>query len=168
MTNRALWDTETQTVVAYPRADDLPVIGLDEQRYQVLTIVRETEPEPDAGFLVVATRTLDLQAGEWVWGWQQQAITPAGPDYQGFYEALLVSSVYGAVLTVEATGDLARALAVFVSAIQDALNGRVNEPALQGAIWLLLGQLTLQEAHLIELQALMADYGLDGVYSLAP
>jgi hypothetical protein len=166
--NRALWDTVTESVVAYPRADDLPVIGLDEQRYQVLTIVREAEPEPDAGFLVVPTRSVDLQAGEWVWGWEQQAIPPDGPDYQGFYEALLVSSVYGAVLTVEATGDLARALAVFVSAIQDALNGRVNEPALQGAIWLLLGQLTLQDAHLTELQALMADYGLADIYSLAP
>jgi hypothetical protein len=92
---------------------------------------------------------------------------PPAPDYQGFYQALLVSSVYGEVLQQDATADLARALAVFVSAIQDALNGRVNEPALQGAIWLLLSKLTLQPENLAELQALMVAFHLDQ-YSLEP
>jgi hypothetical protein len=92
----------------------------------------------------------------------------ADPDYQGFYSALLSSSVYLAVLQMPATAELARALAVFVSAIQDAMAGRENREALQGAIWLLLGQLTVTEAHIAELSALMATYHLSKIYSLAP
>jgi hypothetical protein len=169
--NRALWDRELSRVVGYPRADDEPVVMLDTERYLPLVIVRETAPEPVDGFQMVAVRSVDLEAAEWRWGWELVAIPPPpppGPDYQGFYQALLVSGVYAAVLGQDATADLARALAVFVSAIQDALNGRVNEQALQGAIWLLLSKLTLQLTNLAELQALMVQFSLDGVYSLFP
>lgn len=167
--NRALWDRVTERVVDYPRADDEPVVQLDTDRYLTLVIVREPQPEPVEGFQVVPARTVDLDAAEWRWGWELVAIPPPpppGPDYQGFYQALLVSGVYQEVLGQEATADLARALAVFVSAIQDALNGRVNEPALQGAIWLLLSKLALQPANLQELQDLMAQFQLQ--YSLEP
>jgi len=92
----------------------------------------------------------------------------ADPDYQGFYSALLSSSVYLAVLQMPATAELARALAVFVSAIQDAMAGRENREALQGAIWLLLGQVTVTEGHIAELSMLMATYHLSKIYSLAP
>lgn len=167
--NRALWDRQLERVVSYPRADDEPVVMLDTERYLPLVIVRETAPEPVEGFQTVAVRSVDLETAEWRWGWDLVAIPPPpppGPDYQGFYQALLVSSVYGAVLGQDATADLARSLAVFVSAIQDALNGRVNEPALQGAIWLLLSKLTLQPSNLAELQDLMAQFHLQ--YSLEP
>lgn len=169
--NRALWDRQLQRVVSYPRADDEPVVQLDTERYLPLVIVREAAPEPVDGFQAVAVRSVDLEAAEWRWGWELVAIPPPpvpGADYQGFYAALLVSGVYAAVLGQDATADLARALAVFVSAIQDALNGRVNEQALQGAIWLLLSKLTLQPANLAELQALMGQFRLDGIYSLFP
>lgn len=167
--NRALWDRELSRVVNYPRADDEPVVMLDEERYLPLVIVRETAPQPSEGYQVFQTRSVDLDAAQWIWSWELVAIPPPpppGPDYRGFYEALLVSGVYGAVLQQEATADLARALAVFVSAIQDALNGRVNEPALQGAIWLLLSKLALQPENLQELQELMAQFHLQ--YSLEP
>jgi hypothetical protein len=170
-TNRALWDRELSRVVQYPRGDDQDVVQLNMERYLPLTIVRETAPEPVDGFQAVAVRSVDLEAAEWRWGWELVAIPPPpppGPDYQGFYQALLVSGVYAAVLGQDATADLARALAVFVSAIQDALNGRVNEAALQGAIWLLLSKLLLQPESLAELQGLMVQFNLDGVYSLFP
>ena len=93
---------------------------------------------------------------------------PPMPDYQGFYAALLSSATYQAVLQVPATAELARALAVFVSTIQDAMAWRVNEQALQGAIWLLLNQVQLTEQHVAELSTLMAEYHLDKAYSLAP
>lgn len=169
--NRALWDRQLERVVSYPRADDEPVVMLDTERYLPLVIVREAAPEPVDGFQAVAVRSVDLDATEWRWGWELVAIPPPPPpvpDYQGFYQALLVSGVYAAVLGQDATADLARALAVFVSAIQDALNGRVNEQALQGAIWLLLSKLTLQPANLAELQALMVQFRLDDIYSLFP
>jgi hypothetical protein len=167
--NRALWDRELSRVVSYPRGDDEDVVQLNMERYLPLTIKRETAPEPVEGFQAVAVRSVDLEAAEWRWGWEMVAIPPPpppGPDYHGFYQALLASSVYGVVLGQDATADLARSLAVFVSAIQDALNGRVNEQALQGSIWLLLSKLTLQPANLAELQDLMAQFHLQ--YSLEP
>lgn len=170
-TNRALWDRETERVVNYPRGDDEDVVMLDTERFLPLWIVRQDRPEPEDGFQTVAVRNVDLEAAEWVWGWMQVPIPPPpvpGPDYQGFYQSLLVSGVYASVLAQEPTAASATALAVFVSAIQDALNGRVNEPALQGAIWLLLGRLMLEPANLAELQGLMVLYRLDGVYSLFP
>jgi hypothetical protein len=93
---------------------------------------------------------------------------PPRPDYQGFYAALLSSATYQAVLQIPATAELARALAVFVSAIQDAMSGRVSEQAMQGAIWLLLSQVQLTEQHVAELSTLMAQHHLDKSYSLAP
>lgn len=93
---------------------------------------------------------------------------PPVPDYVAFYEALLTSSVYQAVLSQPATAELARAMVVFVSAIQDCMAGRENQSALQGAIWLLLSQLTLEPAHAAELAALMKQHHLAGVYVLQP
>jgi hypothetical protein len=89
------------------------------------------------------------------------------PDYQGFYNSLLASNTYKEVLTITATADLARSLAVFVSAIQDAMAGRVNPSALQGAIWLLLSQINLSAGSVNEISSLMRAYHLDKTYSLS-
>jgi hypothetical protein len=62
----------------------------------------------------------------------------------------------------------AGALAVFVSAMQDCLSGRSNPDAMQGAIWLLLGQLNLEMVHVVELQTMLIDAHLDQLYSLVP
>ncbi len=90
------------------------------------------------------------------------------PDYVAFYSALLGSSVYGAVLSQPKTADIAFAMAVFVSAIQDCMAGRENRPAMQGAIWFLLSQIALDQAHAIELASLMQQHHLAGVYQLQP
>ena len=93
---------------------------------------------------------------------------PPQPDYQGFYNGLIGSRTYQALLETPATAEQAKALAIFVSAMQDAMAGRVNPPALQGAIWLLLGQVELQGEHVAELSALMSAYSLSGLYTLIP
>ena len=90
------------------------------------------------------------------------------PDYQGFYSGLLDSMTYRSVVLMPATAELARALAIFVSAMQDAMAGRVNPGAMQGAIWLLLSQVALTEAHAAELAALMTTHHLSGTYLLSP
>ena len=90
------------------------------------------------------------------------------PDYVAFYQSLLASSVYHAVLTQPATADLARAMVVFVSAIQDCMAGRESRPAMQGAIWLLLSQIPLDMAHAAELTGLMQQHHLAGAYQLQP
>lgn len=90
------------------------------------------------------------------------------PNYVGFYSALLGSNIYAAVINQPKTADSAFAMAVFVSAIQDCMASRENRPAMQGAIWLLLIQVTLTDAHAIELAGLMATHHLSGLYLLAP
>jgi hypothetical protein len=168
--NFTLYDTIAKEVIRYPRADDEPVIGLD-PRYQVLRVAKEDKPEAPEGWGVKQQWTIDLAAGEWRHGWELIELPPPiepGPDYVGFYSALLASTTYQAVLQVPATAELARALVVFVSAIQDAMNYRENPKALQGAIWLLLGQIALTDENLAELMELMSVYRLDTVYTLAP
>jgi len=168
--NLALWDTINQQILSYPRADDQPVVGLD-PRYLVLRIVKEVRPDDVEGFTVRQRRTVDLDALEWRHGWELielPAPAPPTPDYVGFYAALLDSATYQSVIQMPATAELARALAVFVSAIQDAMAGRVKPGAMQGAIWLLLGQVSLTDDHIAELTALMATYHLDLIYTLQP
>jgi len=168
--NFALWDTITEQVLRYPRADDEPVVALD-PRYQVLRIIKEDKPEIPEGWSIRQQWSVDLVAGEWRHSWELIELplpAPPQPDYFGFYSALLGSATYSAVIGMPATAELARALAVFVSAIQDAMNYRVNPQAMQGAIWLLLGQMALTDEHVTELTELMATYHLDLTYTLAP
>lgn len=170
MNTFALWDSIDQKILSYPRADDQPVVNLD-PRYLVLRIVKEARPDDIEGFTVRQRLTVDLEAMEWRHGWELielPAPAPPQPDYVGFYSALLSSATYSAVLQMPATAELARALAVFVSAIQDAMNYRVNQQAMQGAIWLLLGQVALTDEHVAELTELMATHHLDLVYTLTP
>jgi hypothetical protein len=171
MRNLVLFDTETSLIRDYPRADDEPVQQLD-PRYVVLRVVREPAPDPGENQQVNQTRTVDLEAMEWRWGWSVEDLPPPPPpglDYGGFYAGLLASQVYGAVVSAQGkSGDQAAAMTVFLGAIQDALAGRENRPAFQQAIWLLLGQLQLSAEGLTELLALMDQHHLSGVYSLSP
>jgi len=172
MTAKALWDLNESKLVSYPRIDDEPVVGLDTERYIVLTVVRNPQPtyDPLIDYLV-PTETLDLDTLSYVYDWRVEPLPPPGPDYQGFYSALLVSACYQAVLAevLSTTSPApAGALAVFVSAMQDCLSGRANPDAMQGAIWLLLGQLHLDMVHVMELQTMLADAHLDQLYSLTP
>ena len=90
------------------------------------------------------------------------------PDYAGFYDDLLISSIYKALIYMPKTADLAVALIVFVSQIHRAMAGCVNQDAMQVAIWNLLSQVALTEANGIELAGLMGKHHLTGTYLLAP
>jgi hypothetical protein len=172
MITKALWDLDESKLVAYPRNDDELVVGLDTSRYATVSLVREPEPafDPIEEYLVPTT-AIDLDALTYTYGWTVEPLPPPGPDYQGFYSALLVSACYQAVLAevLSTTSPApAGALAVFVSAMQDCLSGRANPDAMQGAIWLLLGQLNLDMVHVVELQTMLTDAHLDQLYSLTP
>ena len=172
MTTKALWDLDESKLVSYPRYDDEPVVGLDTSRYVTVSLVREPQPEYDPiEEYLVPTTALDLDALTYTYDWLVQTLPPPGPDYQGFYSALLVSACYQAVLAevLSTTSPApAGALAVFVSAMQDCLSDRANPDAMQGAIWLLLGQLNLDTTYVDELQTMLADAHLDRLYSLTP
>ena len=172
MTAKALWDLNESKLVSYPRIDDEPVVGLDTERYIVLTVVRNPQPtyDPLTDYLV-PTEALDLDALSYVYDWLVEPLPPPAPDYGAFYAALLVSSVYQAVLAevLSAVSPApAGALAVFVSAMQDCLAGRANPAAMQQSIWLLLSQLNPSEENLGELQQMLEDANLDGIYVLTP
>jgi hypothetical protein len=169
---KALWDLVNDKLVQYPRYDHEPVAGLDTNRYATVSLVREPEPtyNPIEEYLVPTT-AIDLDALTYTYGWLAEPLPPPLPDYQGFYSALLISACYQAVLAevLSTTSPApAGALAVFVSAMQDCLSGRANPAAMQGAIWLLLGQLNLDVVHVIELQTMLTDAHLDQLYSLTP
>ena len=172
MTTKALWDLDESRLATYPRYDDEPVVGLDTSRYVTVSLVREPEPtyNPIEEYLV-STTTINLDALTYTYDWLVEPLPPPLPNYQSFYSALLVSDCYRAVLeeVLSTTSPApAGALAVFVSAMQDCLNSRANPIAMQDAIWLLLSQLRLDNIHLVELQAMLADAHLDQVYSLTP
>ena len=169
---RLYWDNANERVLPYPRWDGGPVEGPIPEDHFVLEVIREPEPtyNPVEEYLVPTT-ALDLDALTYTYGWLVETLPPPGPDYQGFYSALLVSACYQAVLAevLSTTSPApAGALAVFVSAMQDCLSGRANPAAMQGAIWLLLVQLNLSMVHVVELQTMLVDAHLDQLYSLTP
>ena len=169
---RLYWDNTNKRVLTYPRWDGGPVEGPIPEDHFVLEVIREPQPEfnPIEEYLVPTT-VINLDALTYTYGWVVETLPPPGPNYQGFYSALLVSACYQAVLAevLSTTSPAAAgALAVFVSAMQDCLSGRANPDAMQGAIWLLLGQLNLDMVHLVELQTMLTDAHLDQLYSLTP
>jgi len=88
-------------------------------------------------------------------------------DYQGFYDALLISPTYQAIRG-QAHDDLALtgACTEFVAAITDAKFGRPNEAAIQACINNILSLVVFDEAELAGLVELMVDFSLDGLYSV--
>ncbi len=74
-----LYDSETNSIINYPREDEEPVVGLA-QRYEVFRVVEQDKPEYDpATYRIKATRTVDIPANEWVWGWELVELPPALP-----------------------------------------------------------------------------------------
>ncbi len=171
---KLLYDLTSDTLSPYPRDDDGPVIGLD-PRYVEMDVLQESQPEYDpATQRLEPTETIDTQARTVTRGWTVVDLPPPpppSPDYAGFYSALLSSNVYASVLQQSMSSDspaLATLIAVFVSAIGEALAGRVNVAALQQAVWLLLGNVAATEADLAELQGLLVASHLDDLYTLQP
>jgi hypothetical protein len=67
---KLLYYTPTATLVPYPRADDLPVLGLDAD-YQVLDLIQEAQPEINTATQIInSTEVIDLTAGTVTRDWQ--------------------------------------------------------------------------------------------------
>jgi len=171
MSNKALWDLIESKLIAYPRYDDEPVLGLDTDRYIIITLVHDPKPtyDPDNEYLM-PTSTIDLDALTYTYGWLIEQLPPPSPDYNKFYAELLISDVYQEVLNKVLTTSSpapAGALAIFVSAMQDCLAGRANPPAMQQSIWLLLSQLNLDNQWIEKLQQMLNDSHLSSIYTLS-
>ena len=101
----------------------------------------------------------------------REANTPP-PDYVGFYQALLISQTYQqGVLPLVLSGQSATIsgrLTIFESQFSEARNGRAIPSALQASLWILLAELQPTQEMVIELQALLEQFHLSGLYTLAP
>ncbi len=171
---RLLYDLTSDLLLPYPRDDDESVVGLD-PRYLELTVIQEAQPTYDATTHQLApTEVIDLDALTVTRGWELIGLPPPpppSPDYVGFYSSLLSSPAYQSVLAQSMTSTtpaIATTIAVFASAIGEAMAGRVNPQALQGAVWLLLSTVTATPADVAELQGLLEQHYLAGTYTLQP
>jgi hypothetical protein len=162
-------NSETGQEKPWPRLQGEPVEGLQEPPWYALEVIREPMPQLEEGQAAIPIKTQDFENKKLIHGWQIEDLPPPGPNYQNFYDDLITSTVYkNVVSTPGKTGDQAAAMTIFLGAISEAKSGRENRPALQSAIWMLLSQIALTEAGLVELQGLMNKNHLAGIYQLEP
>jgi hypothetical protein len=148
MRNLVLFDTETGLIRDYPRVDDDPVQGLD-PRYAVLRVVREPVPEIVPGQQISQTRTVDLEAGEWRWGWSVVDIPEPAPiaDWRTFKRTLLSHPAINALLGGGVSTAPAAALSLPATLLAAAGGGDVDDFR---AAWLSLRRLGLVSAELLQ------------------
>lgn len=97
-----------------------------------------------------------------------QEITRKNGDYLAFWDALMVSTVYGAIREQSFVSLPMNTLATeFIALIGDAKAGRASEAAIQQSMGAILTTGTFTEAQLTELSAALAAGNLDDIYTLA-
>jgi hypothetical protein len=146
--NFVLLDQQTGAIKDYPRLDDEPVQGLD-PRYIVLRVVREPAPEPASVQQVTQTRTVDLEALEWRWGWSVVDLPPPVPpaDWRMFKRTLLAHPAINALLGGGLSTAPAAAISLPPTLLAAAGGGDVDDFR---AAWLSLRQLGLVSAELLQ------------------
>ncbi len=169
MTERRLWNAETGEIRPYPRGDGQEVVGLATPPWESMEVVRLDPPVYDSAIeTIVENVEIDSEEKIIFYGWQ---IIPRPPNYQGFYDALTGSVVYQKVLSIaNKTGDQATAISIFSTALIQSINSTENRPALQAAIWNLMGEVQsqLSQEDFAAIQLLMAQYNLSSYFTLAP
>jgi hypothetical protein len=148
MQNLALYDTLTTEIRRYPRHDDDPVEGLD-PRYLVLRVVREPAPEPGENQRVSETRTVDLEALEWRWGWSVVDLPPPPPpaDWRTFKRTLLTHPAINMLLGGGMTTAPAAAISLPATLLAASGGGDVDD--FRGA-WVALRRNGLVSAELLQ------------------
>ena len=148
MENLVLYDTLKSEIKKYPRYDDKPVEQLD-PRYVVLRVVREPAPELASNQRANETRTVDLEAMEWRWGWSVEDIPEPEPpaDWGAFKRALLSHSEINSLLYGGMS--VAPAAALSLPATLLAASGGSDVDDFRGA-WLNLRRLGLVSTELLQ------------------
>jgi len=94
---------------------------------------------------------------------------PAGPDYQAFWEGLMMSSLYAAIREQSMVSLPMNTLGTeFIALLGDAKAGRPYEAAIQQSMLAILSIGSFTEEQLAELQAVLASSNLDQIYTLTP
>jgi hypothetical protein len=115
-----------------------------------------------------ALRQVSEQDGfPWDVIWPEEPAAGNGPDYNTFYNGLLIGPVYQ-VIRAQAMESLSLTVACteFVAAIADAKVGVPNPQALQACIDNIVETATLGETELDELRNLLTASGLDSIYTI--
>jgi hypothetical protein len=146
--NLVLFDQQTGTIRDYPRLDDDPVLGLD-SRYLVLRVVREPYPQVGPGQQASQTRSVDVEAGEWRWGWSVVDLPPPDPvpDWRTFKRSLLAHPAINALLGGGMTTAPAAAISLPATLLAAAGGGEVDDFR---AAWLSLRRLGLVSPALLQ------------------
>jgi hypothetical protein len=94
---------------------------------------------------------------------------PPAPDWIGFYDALISSTVYAIVLAqATQSTELVAYMVALSAALADAKAGRPNIPAIQAAVDLVASTAQLTDDERDEIQAMLAAANLDGIITLPP
>ncbi len=134
---RILYDLTTTTLVAYPRDDDGPVVGLD-PRYRDLELLQEPQPTYDpATEQLSPTEAIDLDAGTVTRGWQVAPLpTPEPqPDWATFRGGLLISPAVATLMATARTAGCEPGVTALPVALEKAQSGDTADFA---ACWALV------------------------------
>jgi hypothetical protein len=162
-------NSETGEEKPWPRKHWEPIVDLQTPPWYVLEVIREPMPAVADGWVAVPVKTQNFEDNRLVYGWQVEQLPPPGPDYQRFYDDLITSQAYKNVTnTPNKSGDLSYAALTFLAALNENKSGRENVESFQSAIWLLFSYIALSAEDITELQGLMVQHRLSGIYTLEP
>lgn len=131
---RLLYDTQTDTLQPYPRADDEPVVGLD-PRYLEMDVIQQPEPQFDPETeRLEPTETIDTEAQTVTRGWSVVALPPPppAPDWITFKTTALNSTSLNAILA-EAYQSIPVAAGALAPALLLAEQGNITDFAISWA-----------------------------------
>jgi hypothetical protein len=133
---RLLLKISTGELLAYPREDDQPVIGLDHNAFRVLKVIRKEEPEHNRQLfqalpLKPVIDIVDPGAevnGTVTYGWELVAIPPAppAPDWFTFKTMVLTNPVLNQAIANSIPRAPAAALAL-PAALLKAEDGSIDD-----------------------------------------
>ena len=94
-------------------------------------------------------------------------VQSAPPDYLAFWDALMASTIYGAIREQSMVSLPMNTLGTeFIALMGDAKAGRPFPQALQASMLAILATGTFTSKHIAELQAALEASHLDGIYTL--
>lgn len=103
---KTLFHTPTQTLRAYPRNDDLPVVGLSDE-FEVFEVFQEAEPEYDReAQRLEPTETINVSAKTVTRGWEVKELPPKIPGWtnvQAFIASFTMLEIAAVSLSTDPT-----------------------------------------------------------------
>lgn len=95
-------------------------------------------------------------------------VLPTEPNYIGFWDDLLISSVYQSIRAQALTTPAVLvACTEFIASFSDAKAGRANVPAIQACIDYLMQAGTFNQIEIDELNGLLVDNRLDQLFTIS-